>query len=160
MDGCHWYSINLELMHIHHRTQKIIEHTLHTKRRQRRRAGARSEAQSYTTSKVRGSGLECQAATVQERPRGATPRPRSGAAAGRSHPTTEARGGTQGQGRQPEGATPRQRPGQRPRAATRCPRPVAAAWRGNPTLKVRKGGERRYPSSKVRSSSCALLEQP
>ena len=27
-------------------------------------------------------------------------------------------------------------------------------------LKVRKGSRRRYPSSKVRSSSCALLEQP
>ena len=30
------------------------------------------------TSEVRGSGLECQAAMAQERPRGATPRPRSG----------------------------------------------------------------------------------
>ena len=27
-------------------------------------------------------------------------------------------------------------------------------------LKVRKGSRRRYPSSKVRSSSCALLEHP
>ena len=27
-------------------------------------------------------------------------------------------------------------------------------------MKVRKGGGRRYPSSKVRSSSCALLEIP
>ena len=30
----------------------------------------------------------------------------------------------------------------------------------HPTLKVRKGGGRRYPSFKVRSSGCALLEQP
>ena len=28
------------------------------------------------------------------------------------------------------------------------------------TFKVRRGGVRRYPSSKVRSSGCALLEQP
>ena len=35
---------------------------------------------TYPTSKVRGGGRECQAATAQERPRGATPRLRSGAA--------------------------------------------------------------------------------
>ena len=29
-----------------------------------------------------------------------------------------------------------------------------------PTLKVRRVAVRRYPSSKVRSSGCALLEQP
>ena len=44
---------------------------------------------------VRGSGLECQAATVQERPKGATPWPRSGVMAERSHPKSEARGGGQ-----------------------------------------------------------------
>ena len=52
-------------------------------------------AESYPTSEVRGSGLECQAATVQERPRGATLRPRSVAVAGRSYPTSEVRGGGQ-----------------------------------------------------------------
>ena len=36
-------------------------------------------------SEVRGSGRECQAATVQEQPRGATPRRRPGATARRSH---------------------------------------------------------------------------
>ena len=41
---------------------------------------------SYPTSEVRGSGREYQTATAQERPRGATPHPRSGAAAGRSYP--------------------------------------------------------------------------
>ena len=59
-------------------------------------------------SEVRGSGRECQAETVQERPRGATqvqgqgrqpggatPHPRPGAVAGRSYPTPEARGGGQ-----------------------------------------------------------------
>ena len=50
---------------------------------------------SYPTSEVRGSGLECQAATVQEWPRGATPRPSSGVVAGRSYPTSEVRGGGQ-----------------------------------------------------------------
>ena len=49
--------------------------------------GAGTAERSYPTSEVRGSGQECQAATAQERPRGATPHPRSGAAAGRSYPT-------------------------------------------------------------------------
>ena len=44
-------------------------------------------------SEVRGSGLECQAATAQDRPRGATLRQRSVAAAGRSYPVSEGRGG-------------------------------------------------------------------
>ena len=44
-------------------------------------------------SKVRGSSPECQAATAQEWLRGATPHPRSGAAAGRSYPTSKVRGG-------------------------------------------------------------------
>ena len=44
---------------------------------------------SYLTFVVRGSGRECQAATAQERPRGVTPHPRSGVAAGRSYPTPE-----------------------------------------------------------------------
>ena len=58
---------------------------------------------SYPTSEIRGSGRECQAAMVQERPRGATPRPRPGAAR-RSHLTPEA-------GAWPGGATPSWRPG-------------------------------------------------
>ena len=41
----------------------------------------------------RGSGLECQAVMAQEQPRGATQRPRSGAAAGRRYPASEAGGG-------------------------------------------------------------------
>ena len=68
-----------------------------------RRAVAR---RSYPTSEVRGSGGECQAATAQERqrratqvrgqgrrPGGATPCPRSGAAAERSYHRSEGRGG-------------------------------------------------------------------
>ena len=46
---------------------------------------------SYPTSEVRGSGLESQAATAQEQPRGASPRPRPGATAKRSHLVSEAR---------------------------------------------------------------------
>ena len=88
------------------------------------RAGTLSATErSYPTSEVRGSGLKCQAAMAQERPREATlclrsvvagrghPRPRSGAA-GRSHLAPEARGGdpkkppgARGQGRQLRGAT-------------------------------------------------------
>ena len=40
-------------------------------------------------SEVRAGGRECQAATAQEQPRGATPLPRSGAVARRSHPLLE-----------------------------------------------------------------------
>ena len=43
---------------------------------------------------ARGGGQECQAVTAQEQPRGATPLPRSGAAARRSYPPLEARGGS------------------------------------------------------------------
>ena len=43
-------------------------------------------------SEVRGGGQECQAATAQVQQRGATQLPRSGATAGRSYPTPEARG--------------------------------------------------------------------
>ena len=80
----------------------------------RLRAGSPSAAErSYPTSEVRGSGLECQAATAQEWPRGAAPHPRSVAAARRSHLAPEARGGdleeppgARGQGRRQGGATP------------------------------------------------------
>ena len=48
---------------------------------------------SHPTSKIRGSGLECQVVTAQERLRRATLRPRSGATAERSYPTSKVRGG-------------------------------------------------------------------
>ena len=88
---------------------------------------------SYPRSKVRGSGRECQAATVQERPRGAIPRPRPEAVAGRNYPTSK----------------------------ERCLRGWQEGLRGA-TPRSRSGGAMvsRYPSSKVRSSGCALLEQP
>ena len=76
------------------------------------RAAAR---RSYPTSEVRGSSQECQAATVQERSRGATSCPRSGAAAGRSYPTPLR------------------------------PRPGATAGRSNPTPEARGGGREDQP---------------
>ena len=67
-----------------------------------------------------------------QQPRGATPHPRSGVAAEMSNPRQKS-GGCPGAG-EPRGATERSRTGG-----------VAKRW---------------YPSSKVRSSGCALLEQP
>ena len=46
---------------------------------------------SYPLPKVRGGDRECQAASAQERPRGATTRPRSGDVAERSNPTCKER---------------------------------------------------------------------
>ena len=88
---------------------------------------------SYPTSEVRGGGQECQAVTVQELPREATPCPRSGAAAKRSSPMSK----------------------------ERWLRGRRRAERSYSTFEVRRGGQRGdTPSSKVRSSGCALLEQP
>ena len=140
------------------------------------RSGAAAE-RSYPASKVRGGGQEAlpHAPTPEARghgreeqphargqgqqPRGATPRLRSGVTAGRSYPTTEARGGgweeqphAKGQGRQPGGPTP-------------CPRSSGCAGAGGPrgAIPCSRSGRavvRRYHLSKVRSSGCALLEQP
>ena len=102
-----------------------------------RRAAAK---RSYPTSEVRGSSRECQAETAQERPRGATPHPRSGAAAGMSYPTP-----------------PRPRPGRRPGGPTPRPRSPGCAGAGGPRGAIPRSRSgrvavRRYPSSKVRSS--------
>ena len=110
------------------------------------RGGAlRAAERSYLKSEVRGSGLECQAAMAQERPRGATLCPRSVAMAGRSYPAFEVRGGgqeetprVQGQGRRPRGATPR-------------PRSVAAGRR-HPASEVSAAAGRNYPVSEARGS--------
>ena len=50
---------------------------------------------SYPTSEVRGSGRECQIATAQEWPRGATPILRSGGEAERRYPLSKVRGSGQ-----------------------------------------------------------------
>ena len=134
---------------------------------------------------VRGHGQRprvpgCEA---QVRLRGAILCPRPVAAAGRRYPMFEVRGN----GREEipcvrdQGLCPRV-PGWDSAGAAerRYPhlRPGAAAWRSNPMSKGRcctgargprgatpcsmSGGVavRRYPSSKVRNSSCTLLEQP
>ena len=49
---------------------------------------------SYPSPRVRGGGLECQAETAQERPRGATPCPRSGVVAEKSNPMSKVRRGS------------------------------------------------------------------
>ena len=53
--------------------------------------GAALAERSYPLPKVRSGDRERQAATAQERPRGATPRPRSGAAAKRTYPMSKVR---------------------------------------------------------------------
>ena len=109
----------------------------HTRGQGRRPRGAtprlrsgEAAERSYPAYEVRGSGQECQAATAQEQLGGATPGWRPGTVAGRSYSRSKERWGAGGL----RGATPRSR----------------------------SGGVvvRRYPSSKVRSSGCALLEQP
>ena len=53
------------------------------------------EISNLSQVRGRGGGRECQAGMAQERPRGATPHPRSGAVAGRSYPMPEVRDGGQ-----------------------------------------------------------------
>ena len=66
-------------------------------------------ARSYPTSEIRGRSREDPMPEGQ-RPRGVTPRPRSGAAATRTNPTPP-HPHARGQGRQPGGPTPRPRSG-------------------------------------------------
>ena len=80
---------------------------------------------SYPTSEVRGGGRDCQAATVQEQPRGATPRPKSGTVAGRSYP----------------------RPS--PGAAAETSNPTSKEW----WLRGHRRAERSYSTFKVRRGS-------
>ena len=119
------------------------------------RAGSLSAAErSYPTSEVRGSGLECQAATAQERPRGATLCPRSGAAAERSYPVSEVRGGDPKE--PPElnarGSSWEEPPMPEARASGQEEQPEEQwlrrhrrAYRSYPTLKVRNGGGKEMP---------------
>ena len=100
---------------------------------------AAAAERSYPISEVRGSGLECQAATAQELRRGATPHPRSGAVTERCYPASEVRGDGpeelshfQGQGQRPGGATPHLRPG-------------AVTEMSNPILEARSGDREEQP---------------
>ena len=87
--------------------------------RRRRQAGALSVAESYPTSEVRDSSPECQAATAQERPGGATPHPRSGAGGREELPSIPGQWW-------PGGDTPHLRSGQWPGGATQRLRSGAA----------------------------------
>ena len=112
-----------------------------------RRATAK---RNYPTSKVRGSGRECQAATAQKRRRGATPCLRSGGLAERSYPASEVGGRREelprvrGQGRRLGGDTPRpQAGGQGRRQGGTTPRPHALGQGllpGGPTPRPRSRG--------------------
>ena len=125
--------------------------------RRRRRSKGREEL-----PRVRGRG---------RRPGGATPRRRPGAAAGRSSPASEARGGgreerprVRGQGRRPGGATQSEarggvwegQPHIQGALAARAPE----GQRSYSTFKVGTGGGAEIPVVQVRSSGCALLEEP
>ena len=114
--------------------------------------GAGTAGRSHSVSKVRGgSREELPSVRGQWLPEGDTPRPRSGwrpggdsprprsGAAGRSHPEPEARAG--GWEEQPEEWCLSRHRG--PRGAIPCGRSGTVA-------------ARRYPSSKVRSSSCVF----
>ena len=96
-----------------------------------------------------------------------------GAAAKRSYPTSEVRGGgweeiTHAPKPEAKGSGGEEQPhdrGQRWWPGGPTPRPrsgicVGRAERSYSTLKVRGVAVRRYPSSKVKSSGCTLLEQP
>ena len=81
---------------------------------------------SYTRFEVRGSSRKCQANIAQERQRGAAPRPRSEAVAGRSYPASKV-------------GQPRSHPASEVRAEVgrshQRLRPGAAAGRSNPKSK-------------------------
>ena len=140
-------------------------------------------AGGYPKSEVRGRSRED---PMPERrwPRGLTPRPRSGAAAESARLRRHRNGREElphvrGQGQQWRGATPHRRPGAAARRTYPTPEARGRSWEEQPHLQgavaVRGAGGpreaipwsmsegtavRRYPSSKVRSSGCALLEQP
>ena len=92
---------------------------------------------------------ERQAATAQEQPRGATPRPEPGAAE-RSNATSKER--------QLRGCWRAEK--SNPTSKEWWLHGLRRAKRTYSLSKVRRAAMRRYPSSKVRSSGCALLEQP
>ena len=140
---------------------------------------------SYPTSEVRGRSQEDTMPEGQW-PRGATPRPRSGAV---TESARLGRSGCDGPQVWPRGVTPHlssgaevgrtpcprgsgreelphtRGQGRQLRGATPSPRSSGCAGAGGPrgaTPHSRSGGVavRRYPFSKVRNRGCTLLEQP
>ena len=103
---------------------------------------------SYPMSEVRVSSLECQAATAQEWPSGATQRPRS-MVAGRSYPASKVRGsGLECQAAMaqewPREATPRPRSGAARRSHL-VPEPRGCSWEEPPMPEARAGGREEQP---------------
>ena len=126
----------------------------------------------YPSSKVRGGDWECQAAMVQEQLRRATPHPRSGVAAETSYTTPEVRSSGQDDLPHVRGQEWRHKRGYHMpevrggiREEQRHVQEGKLHGRGGlrgatPHSRSRGTAVRRYPSSKIRSSGCALLEQP
>ena len=104
-------------------------------------------ARSYPTSEVRGGGRDelPHSRGQRLRLRQGTTLPRSGAVVKRTYLMLEVRGGDQEEQPHIQGAVAVGRGG--PRGATPHPRSEGVAMR-------------RYPSSKERSSGCALLQEP
>ena len=124
---------------------------------------------SYPTSEVRGRSSE-DLVPEGRWPRGVTPSQRSGAEAKSARlrqrrSTREELPHVPGQGRWPGGATRSLKPGAVAEMSNPSPRNGGCTGSGGPKGAIprsRSGGAavRRYPSSKVRSSGCTLLEQP
>ena len=96
---------------------------------------------SYPTSEARGSSREYQTVTAQERPRGATPGPRSGGAAERRYPASEVRGGD----KRSYPASEVRGGGWKEVPHAPSPRPGAAGGRSYPTTEARGGGPEDQP---------------
>ena len=96
---------------------------------------------SYPTSEVRGSSREYQTVTAQERPRGATPGPRSGGAAERRYPASEVRGGD----KRSYPASEVRGGGWKEVPHAPSPRPGAAGGRSYPMPKAKGGGREDQP---------------
>ena len=118
---------------------------------------------SHPMSEDRGGGREYQPAMAQKLPRGATLCPRSEGAAERRYPASEVKGGDE-----------RSYPTSEVRGGGQEELPYAPSLRPGAASEVRGGGQEdqphvqgrsgraavsRYPSYKVRSNGCALLEQ-
>ena len=127
-----------------------------SKHRWRWQAGGLSAAESYPAPEVRDNSPECQVATAQERLGGATPCPRSGAAAERSYPASEASGcrketpRDQGQGGGREETAHVRGQGQLGEA-TSHPRPGIVTLRSHPEPEARARGQEEQPEEQWRS---------
>ena len=106
-------------------------------------------------SEVRGSRRECQAATVQEWPRGATPCPRSGGVAERRYPASEVRGGRREE--IPHTLKPEARGGGR-KELLHTPTPEARG--GGREEQPHSGGQGRWPGEPTPFHGCTGTEGP